>query len=76
MGINEAKSGLSPEGTTSGFRVLYRHAIRELSGYRETLFNNRYVGVLFRQQSQGFRIMDVQVKMGRRQKGKKRAFNS
>jgi glycosyltransferase involved in cell wall biosynthesis len=69
-------SGLSLEDITSGFRVYNHKAIEVLASWRATLLDYQDIGVLLLLQSQGLRIVDVEVVMQERQNGRSRVFHS
>ena len=69
-------SGLSLEDITSGFRVHNHKAIEVLASWRATLLDYQDIGVLLLLQSQGLRIVDVEVVMQERQNGRSRVFHS
>ncbi len=69
-------SGLSLEDITSGLRVYNRKAAIVLAGWRATLLDYQDIGVLLLLQSQGLRIVDVEVNMRPRAHGSSRVFHS
>lgn len=69
-------SSLSIEDITSGYRVYDHEALKLLCTWEATLLSYQDVGVLLLLQSNGMKIVDVQVSMRQRSNGKSRIFNS
>lgn len=69
-------SGLALEDITSGYRVYNLQAMKVLAHWRASLLDYQDIGVLLLLQSQGLRIVDVEVAMLQRLDGGSRIFHS
>ncbi|MFK8047892.1 MAG: glycosyltransferase family 2 protein [Halioglobus sp.] len=74
--IMKRTSGLSLEDITSGFRVYNLDAIKILADWRATLLDYQDIGVLLLLQSNGLKIVDVEVDMRPRSNGASKIFYS